>query len=185
MGYSTEFYGSLQFSTPLNEAQVQYIQSFSETRRMKRNPDLADKMPNQKRLAVNLPIGRDGGYFTGSEEDMGQTRDSSVVEYNFPPGNQPGLWCQWTVSDDGTELVWNEAEKFYSYVEWLQYMIDNFFTPWGAKLNGSIDWEGEERGDTGTIKVVDSVITVLDGDDLTLFSIPTEKLLEELKRRNG
>lgn len=163
MGYTTNFTGQLKFSTPLTKEQVSYIQAFNQTRRMKRNSDLAEQMPDPKRKAAKLPIGRDAQFFVGNETDMGQVMDSSVVEYNSPPFGQPGLWCNWTVSNDGTALLWDESEKFYDYVEWLQYMIDHFFSPWNTKLNGTIDWEGEDHSDTGTIKVVDSVISIDNG----------------------
>lgn len=33
----------------------------------------------------------------------------------------PGIWCQWIINDDGC-LCWNSGEKFYNYVEWLEYL---------------------------------------------------------------
>lgn len=81
---------------------------------------------------------------------------------NHFPG-MPGFWCNWDANEEGTALSWNGAEKFYDYVEWLQYLIDNFFNPWGIKLNGEIDWRGEEWDDQGTIKVTDSKVEVSNG----------------------
>lgn len=84
---------------------------------------------------------------------------------------QPGLWCNWEVNsyDETTIneewfLEWNGAEKFYDYVEWLEYMVDHFFKGWGITLNGEIFWNGEDRKDFGKIVVVDNVITVLEGE---------------------
>lgn len=71
---------------------------------------------------------------------------------------QPGLWCHWIISEDGTKLKWNEAEKFYYYIEWLKYLINHFFEPWGIKLNGEIEWQGEDPDDFGKIIVTDNIV---------------------------
>ena len=86
-----------------------------------------------------------------------------LLKNNQPPKGQPGLWCQWTVNDEGNALVWNEAEKFYEYIDWLKYLIAHFYKPWGYNLNGVITWEGEDRSDVGTIEVVDNVVKVTQG----------------------
>lgn len=159
MGYTTVFTGELKFDKPLEPAQVAYIQKFNETRRMRRVETVAGSLSDPIRKLVFLPIGNEGGYFVGGKGFKGQKEDKSVVDYNTPPTGQPSLWCQWTVNDAGTYLMWDGGEKFYRYVVWLQYLIDNFFTPWGYKLNGEIKWQGEDRSDRGTIIVVDSVVS--------------------------
>ncbi|HTG59201.1 MAG TPA: hypothetical protein VMG63_07310 [Terriglobia bacterium] len=53
-------------------------------------------------------------------------------------GQPASYYCQWMPSDDGKLLVWDGGEKFYEYVEWLQYLIDNFFVSWGYVINGSV-----------------------------------------------
>lgn len=79
----------------------------------------------------------------------------------------PGIWCQWTVggeeelSDDNLDIIaWDGGEKFYNYVEWLQYIIDRFLVPWGYVMNGEVDYRGEDWDDIGTIKVKDNKITI-------------------------
>ena len=136
---------------------------------MKRNAKIADTLPDSVRIAAGLPIGLEGAYFVGGSGFCGQDRDASILEYNDPPAGQPGLWCQWvpnqkdketwTRSEDGTEIGWNGAEKFYCYIEWLQYIIDHFLKPWGYVLNGEVEWQGERRDDTGLIVVNDNVVT--------------------------
>ena len=76
-------------------------------------------------------------------------------------GAQPGLWCQWVPTEDGTAIVWDEGEKFYNYVEWIKYLLNNFLKPWGYTLNGEVDWSGEENGDLGKIKIVNNEVVVL------------------------
>ena len=68
----------------------------------------------------------------------------------------PGAWCDWEVTE---KYLWhNGGEKFYDYVEWLQHLIDNFFSKWGVLLNGEIYWSGEDSKDNGTIAVVDNIV---------------------------
>lgn len=163
MGYTTHFDGSLNFDKPLTPLQVTYIQKFNNTRRMKRDENKALLLDDPARLALGLLIGKFGEYFVGGSGLAGQDHDFSVLDYNRPSDTQPGLWCQWTVSDDGTEFLWDGGEKFYSYIKWLEYLIENFFNPWGVKLNGKIVWQGEEIGDVGTIEVEDSKVRVREG----------------------
>ena len=39
-------------------------------------------------------------------------RGPDVKDYNRPPQGQPGLWCDWTPTDDGSAIRWNGTEKF-------------------------------------------------------------------------
>jgi hypothetical protein len=72
----------------------------------------------------------------------------------------PGFWCQWRPNEDGTAIEWDGGEKFYNYIEWLEYLIKQFFEPWGIKLNGDVRWYGEDRDDIGLIEVRDSVVKI-------------------------
>lgn len=130
--------------------------------------------------------GNDGEFFAKDDGNSGQTTDNSIIDHNTPPGQvgynekgdfnyvwdenqrrskeglcQPGLWCGWTVNSNS--LFWDGGEKFYSYIEWLKYLINKFFIPWGITLNGEIEWEGEESSDFGKIVVTDNEVTVLTG----------------------
>lgn len=59
-------------------------------------------------------------------------------------------------------MEWDQNEKFYEYVAWLRYMIDNFFSPAGHKLNGTVEFQGESFDDRGAIVVTDNVVEVLE-----------------------
>lgn len=159
MGYTTDFLGSLRFSRPLRDTEILYINAFSECRRMKLDV---------KKLHETYK-GANGNPFAKSDEDVYGVEgeyfihelpygDPCVIDYNNPPSTQPGLWCNWHVTR--TELTWNEAEKFYYYVEWLQYLIKNFFDKWGVALDGAIQWQGENCTDRGTISVWGSKIHI-------------------------
>lgn len=163
MGYSTDFVGAFKCSKTLTAEQRAYLLKFSDTRRVKRNPLTAERLGDPVREAVGLPMGKDGGYFTGGLGFAGQDHDASVLNGNEPPEGQPGLWCQWVPDETGEYIGWNGTEKFYNYTEWLQYIIDNFLTPWGITLTGVVRWQGEDRGDKGSIVVTESVIDVQNG----------------------
>jgi hypothetical protein len=163
MGYTTEFDGHFNLDRPLELNHANYLQRFSETRRMKRNPKELQFINDPIRERVGLPFGVEGEYFVGGGGFAGQDHDDSILEYNSPPSTQPGLWCQWIPTDDLRGIQWDENEKFYDYVEWLQYIVKNFLIPWGYTLNGEVEWSGEEREDIGKIVVVNNDITVKEG----------------------
>jgi hypothetical protein len=159
MGYTTESRGKVAVVPPLSAAQILYVNTFSRTRRMKRDPAKAALLSDPVGKALNMPIGDDAGYFVGGIGFCGQDKDESILDSSEPPKGQPGLWCQWEVTADGGYLQWNGTEKFYDYVEWMRYLIEHFFAPWGHVLNGAMDWQGENEDDTGVITVIDNVVT--------------------------
>lgn len=140
--------------------------------------------PFAKEKTPESIYGLDGEFFAHDDGNAGQKEDASIINYNQPPGQvvvtmenlnkgikenetrskkllcQPGLWCQWVISDDGKALEWDGGEKFYNYIEWLKYLINRFFEPWGKKLNGEIYWEGEDSDDRGIIVVKDNVVKI-------------------------
>ena len=160
MGYTTSFYGSFKLDRPLTENHLAYLNAFAFTRRIARDAAKAALLPDPIRLAAGLPIGEDGAYFVGSIDNSGQDNDASVLNYNSSPGQQPGLWCQWTPSKDGSEIEWDGDEKFYHYEEWLTYIIGHFLMPWGYVLNGDVEWVGEDENDRGRISVVRNAVDV-------------------------
>lgn len=159
MGYSTDFTGRFDLDKPLSKEHCEYLHLFSETRRMRRNPTIAETLDDQKRAAVGLPIGVEGGYFTGGGGLSGQAQDESITAYNMPPSGQPGLWCKWQPTEDAQGIEWNEMEKFYDYVQWIEYLIAHFLAPWGYVASGRVEWFGEDRDDLGAIVIENNVVT--------------------------
>jgi len=162
MGYTTNFDGAFQLNKPLLPEHTAYLHAFNNTRRMKRSAALAAKLPDPVRVAAGLPIGTEGGYFVGGIGFCGQDKDPSAIDSNDEPFGQPGLWCQWIPSEDGSQIIWDGGEKFYRYTEWLQYIIDHFLAPWGYSLSGSVTWQGESADDIGTLSVVDGKAVAVD-----------------------
>ena len=138
MGYTTDFEGTVSIEPPLNVSEISFLTEFNETRRMHRS-----KGP--------LFVRGSGAYGQGDDED--------IIDNNRPHPDQPGLWCQWTPSNEGHDLEWDGGEKFYNSVEWMRYIIDHFLKPGAiAKnalpflqanhvCNGEIEAEGESGDD--------------------------------------
>jgi len=183
MGYTTDFEGSLTISKPLTQKQTQYINRLAETRRMKRDVNKLMEIYKGKhgnpfakdKTNANEVYGFDGEFFADDDGQFGQNQCPSIIDYNCPPGQkgfaqghvekgQPGLWCQWRITEDGEELEWDGGEKFYNYIEWLKYLIKMFFIPWGRQLNGEILWYGEDRDDFGKIKVRNNEVFTFAGE---------------------
>ncbi len=64
-----------------------------------------------------------------------------------------GTNTSWRVSSDGTRLMPIDVPTRTYYWEELQTAIDTHLKP-KHRLNGEIGWEGEQEGDTGTLRVV-------------------------------
>jgi len=150
MGYTTDFEGKITIEPPLNIKEFKYLETFASTRRMNR---------------------KNGPYYLGTG-NFGQAREADIIDYNSPPDDQPGLWCQWVPTEDGEGLEWDGGEKFYNATEWMQYLIDHFLGDdpiakkvdadfdflQGHTLNGTIYAQGEEPGDIWKIVVKDNVV---------------------------
>jgi hypothetical protein len=147
MGYTTDFTGSFSLNKKLDFETHEYLNRFSESRRMKRKLE---------------GYGIDGEFYLGSG-DSGQDHEDNIVNYNEPPLTQPGLWCNWKPNDCGTAIEWNGAEKFYCYTLWLKYIITNFLAPKGYVLNGRVAYQGENEEDFGVIIVENNKIYVTEG----------------------
>lgn len=139
MGYTTDFSGRFDTNKPLTDKMFDFLKKFNETRRMGRNVDAA--------------FGVEGEFYIFGGGDYGQGSEANIIDHNTPPRTQPGLWCQWTPSDDRMGIEWDCGEKFYHYTEWLVYLIHKILAPNGYVLNGTVTWQGEETGDVGEIIV--------------------------------
>lgn len=152
MGYTTDFTGEVTIEPPLNENEIKYLTKFAETRRMDREQ---------------------GPYYVNDPEDFGQGKEG-VRDFNAPPEGQPGLWCQWVPTSDGTKIKWDGGEKFYDSEEWMVYIIDHFLRP-DAKaasvahpqfskftfdhvVNGVIVAQGEDPDDKWALFVKDNEV---------------------------
>lgn len=137
MGYTTSFAGQITVDPPLNSDEIAFLTKFNETRRMscQQGPYYVDR----------------GGFY-------GQDHGPDVINYNEPPAGQPGLWCKWIPTEDGTAIEWDGAEKFTDAENWMQYIIDHFIGSdplakpslrflTGHVCNGVLDAQGEDPSD--------------------------------------
>ena len=122
MGYSTDFDGRIKINPPLNQAEIDYLNAFSRTRRMHRE---------QGPFYVDFEGTRKGGY---SEDEDG------VINYNTPPPGQPSLWCNFEPTVDGTAIVWNQSEKTYEAKAWIEYIITRFLSPEAVTKEQNIEY---------------------------------------------
>lgn len=164
MGYTTDFNGIFYLDCVLEEKHKRYLEQFASIRHMARDVEKLKDQEDYFRENVGLPLGVDGEYFTGGTGSNGQDRTEDILNYNSPPSTQPGLWCQWTPTDDGYGIEWDEGEKFYHYIKWLKYIIENFLKPWNYVLNGIVKWSGEDDDDLEKIIVENNVVTTKIGE---------------------
>lgn len=148
MGYTTDFRGEFRLNRELTDDDYNFLVKFSQTRRMARN--------------VGPEYGIEGEYYVDGGGFRGQGKDLTVIDHNRPPKTQPSLWCQWIPSEDKKSIVWDQGEKFYDYVDWLQYLV-NWLAPRGYILTGNVEWQGEDFSDRGLIVVTDNNIVTKEG----------------------
>jgi len=185
MGYTTDFTGAFEFNKEVSPQLKEYINRFSATRRMPRDNDkIKELYPNWRELCFFGELGNKGEYFAPVSKNYGQDNDTSIIDYNgFKDAVHPGLWCQWVI-DDNNQLVWDGGEKFYNYVEWLEYLIKNFFAPNGYVLNGTVDFEGEDSDDFGEIVVKNNEVDIKYGSRVMgLDEFDDDVLIKEITSR--
>ncbi len=116
-----------------------------------------------------------GPYYVDRGRGAGQDEsDPGIRDYNTPPEGQPGLWCRWVPTEDGTAIEWSGDDKFYDADEWMPYLIDHFLKP-GAlgsgqlpflqanhTMNGTIKAQGEDMDDRWKIVVKNNEVTRID-----------------------
>jgi len=136
MGYTTEFVGKFDLNKKLTPELQEFLTNLAETRRMGRNIE---------------GYGVQGEFYAEDDE-------SDVIDSNKSPTTQPSLWLQWIPTDDGMSIEWDGNEKFYAYAEWINYLVKKVLEPNGYVLNGSVQYSGEEVGDSGRLTVEENVV---------------------------
>ena len=193
MGYTTEFEGKIYIDEPVSLEDIEYINNFCNTRRMKRDVNLIKaRFPDWAFMCYKGKLGTEGEYFV-NPPFMGQLRDGTIEDYNEPPATQPGLWCSWEiVPEEDVEgktqipvsVQWSGTEKFYYYTEWLEYIFANFFPRPQYNPYGVIFAQGEDSYDAHYIIVENGIIRMISYDiplDEMLASLTDERVKQELK----
>jgi len=145
MGTEVYIHGSIQIAPRLEERHADYLTRFNRTRRMKRNVRVLTKMEevDSTHAAVGLPLGLEGGYYVGDDEDW---RCPSIVDANRPPRGQPRLWCPWMPTHDLSGLTVSNDVSNDDFPTWLRYVIKHFLAPWGYTVSGLLVWDNPSRG---------------------------------------
>nr|QFG73857.1 MAG: hypothetical protein [Megaviridae environmental sample] len=152
MGYTTDFYGEITINKPIDIKTREFLHGLSSTRRMKRNPKILSNILNISEKECLEKYGKDCKHYFGCT-----INDKSIIKYNSPPADQPGLWCDWCLGDDKKSITWNKNEKFYNYIEWMSYIVKELKSR-GYTLNGKIRWAGKDYEDKGIIKVTNNIV---------------------------
>jgi hypothetical protein len=163
MGYTTNFEGKFVLDTILDERTEKLLKGIATTRRMKRSiPALAKKFNISEDLAL-LKYGIDGEFYYNEEDFINyrENIDNTIIDMNESPSRQPSLWCQWYYSRNTNSIKWDGDEKFYNYVEWIEYIIEFILVPRKYKLSGMVLWQGEEEGDKGYINIINNKVKVV------------------------
>ena len=175
MGCITKFTGQWKLNKRLLNKHINYLTLFSEIRHVKHDERKMEKVRDDLRKSVGLPVGSEGSYCLSD--------DSFVLFHNVPPGQlsydedieffqligknkelietgqcQPSLWCDWKPNDEGDAIIWNDVKSFFEFIPWIKYLIKHFLGRWGYKLNGDVKWSNKDGW--GTIHIVDNEVTV-------------------------
>ena len=105
MGVQTEYLGHIDVVPSLNEAERNYLHRFARSRRCYRP---------------------EGPYAVDPHNPHDDNSDAAVELYNTLATGQPSYWCDWEPCPEGCCISWNGLEKFYSALDWLEYLIDHF-----------------------------------------------------------
>ncbi len=177
MGYTTDFYGEVTVTPPLNSAEIEYLTDFATSRRVHRTR---------------------GPLYANPGSSYRQPDEADVLSHSSPDPDQPGLWCQWIPNEDGTALTWDQGENFYNAAEWMDYLANRLLGPSAAtyvaahiaedlrlakftcdhRLDGRIDALGEDPEDRWLLEVTDNQVRTLPGTIVYLDPATTARLGE-------
>lgn len=177
MGYYTSFSGSFRIEPALKKEHWDYLEMFLDKRHMRLDVEQVKDLPDPRRKALGLPIGVDGEFCVAVQETESPwtaagmqlepkrvgDRPGLALDPNRPPGDVPSLYTYWRLEEGPEEHYLSGPEdsaKFYEYVEWLTYLLEKFFIPWGYQLTGDVEWRGEDDDDAGQLELVENKLTV-------------------------
>lgn len=152
MGYTTDFMGSLKLDKNLTAEQMEYINKFSETRRVKRDTSKLMEMfkgkfghPTPKGDKAEDIYGNEGEYFVGGKDDyMGANKDASILDYNLPPNQVRVSW-----GTSGYEKIQKENDRRITEGVcqpglWCQWVIEQETDENGEEIQKLV-WDENEK----------------------------------------
>ncbi len=125
MGYTTEFIGNFQLLRPKFDEQALYLLEFARTCR--------DRAIARSTCHNSRPWSR-CRWSTVRNPAISSTSRTHKPQPRFKMKivllkDNPDCIASGNKGADGRGVEWNDREKFYRYVEWLQYLIIHFFVP--------------------------------------------------------
>lgn len=156
MPYHSDFDGRIEIDPPLNSDERTFLLDFSATRHIQ---------------SGNGPL------------YVGRGRAAHVIDFNNPPAELPGLWCEWVPTDAGDALEASDAEGFYHPVEWMQFVVHYLLADTAVPfieqhkhddprldsftcdhtLNGTIQVYGQEHDDVWRLTVRNNLVHIAAG----------------------
>jgi len=151
MPYTTTFDGSFGVETYLDTETINLILGLNKSRRVKRDPKvLAKKLDISVKECLDTYLD-EGQLYVPESDDV--TDDESVIDFNEPPADQPGLFCKWTVDVEDNSIVWDGSKDFPEFFEWLNYLMETILIPRGYTVNGKVRYVGKRLDDMGIIEI--------------------------------
>lgn len=177
MGYTTYFFGQFQLNKQLTPELSTYLKNFANMRHYTRNFETLKKIENAliypphldenttppELIAVDSSVDNEIEKTLHPFSHSDKPKENYCIKYNQPQEGCPGLWLQWIPNETDDAIEWDGGEKFYHYVEWLEFLIKNIFEPNGYVLNGTVSYEGEDSDDFGNIICENNKVFVTHG----------------------
>lgn len=165
MGYTTRFVGQFILNRELDNETFILLHNLGNSIRVSRDISVLARIDNLSKQDALEKYGTEGEfYFTNRPSHFIENgvyirvKDETVLNRNSPPAPQPSLWCGWIPTDDKKKIVWNEKEKFYKSVEWIQYIINRILSPKGYELCGKMKCYGEDPTDSWEIQIMNNTV---------------------------
>ena len=135
-GDCTELEGYFKVNKPLDEETQFIIRGLRHGMSHRR-----DSQQLANHLGISLEVcfknyGVDGQLYM-EDNDIAVMPRQRHEEERIP--NQPSTRFSWKYFPEEQAIRWDRSEKFYCYVEWIQYLIDYVLAPRGYVLNGHVE----------------------------------------------
>lgn len=141
------------------------------TRRVKRNLVQLAASHNITVNAAQEKWGVDGEFYIDlASGNYPDSANPTISDYEKPPSKQPSLYCPWKLNTTNSLSLTDDTPKD---VEWLEWLINNIFSPRGYTLDGTVLRFVEKRMHMRRILVTNNIVSV------QIAVWPTEKAQTE------
>lgn len=171
MGTYSYWNGGIELSRKLTEEEANYLRAYLNMRHdMVRD---VEKWLEKNEVKLHEIAGIEPGKYgemiaddyvstwRERQEDTFCFSEEQPVWYERPA---PGVWCDWELADHLESLEAPSGEgKHYNMEEWLKFLIQRVFKPWGVVLTkGEISFHiDEDGGYNGVLYVKDNMVEMV------------------------